>query len=786
MQAPLLLLPVLCSVAIGQAPVQRDPNATPPRPQMHAAAASTLPADASPVRPTPPDQRAAMHAPSRERGTPPVPDVGAPGRIQLPEHVVFDRPQGDDVLWAIGEDWKARIDGRGCEFVPFFGAQAPQNFPVRLELVRATAGNATLTLADGRPERHGAQVRTVRGGVVEVLDTAMRQIEQSFVFADLPNRGAVAIEVGITGDYQTEVLPNGLRLRNAHGAVDYTKAIAYDAAGARIDLRIEWTGSAARIEIPATFVAAARLPLVLDPVVATNAGLAPGIPAASAQRNADVAKVGSSTCVVWTRTWSATDEDVVVQLLDAGLNPAGVAQYIDFTTQNWLGPKVAPNNFTQKFLCVAQVNLGATYWIDGRLIDTVGTLSATLDIERDGIAGHLPGNKFRPDVGGDPYLQPGAAYYTVVFEHEVTPGNHDVYYKQVNQDGSLRQVTPIALDTSSTNQSNPCIGAGNGLPSLSNRVMVAWQSASATTPFDENIWGAYVEWNGNLLIPAFQITTGTRNQRHPAVSSVAEVNGTACQLLAYEEDWVTDNDILTQVFDMNGTALASYDLSFGTANGAFYLRNQIAPSVDSDGTRFVVGYAEYSGTDHDTYLSTLAFLPNTASVRVDEDRVTVAATPNFDDFGPSVFAEYAANSVPNPYYLLGSVIVYANDIEVRRYGGYAPGTPFVRFASQCGTLPISGSGVPALGNNITFTLSTSSFFSGFVFGFPAYVGLGVCPCVLGVNSVADVPGPVYTWHVPNNPTFVNAFTLSIQGFAFGGSACLGAIDLSDTLDFQIR
>lgn len=778
----LVFLPCLCGALLAQSPTPRDPS-LPPTSATTGIATSPLP-ELPKTAPAPRDATASWAPASARLPRPPAP-VGASAPV-LPDRVVFDRPDGDDALWAIGDGWKARFDGTGFHFVPFFGAAAPRDFPLRIELQRAVAGGETLPLRAGRPQQNGAQVRTGRGSLTEVVDTSMAHVEQSFVFEALPNRGAVAVEIRLAGDFDAATTADGLRFGNEHGAVDYRKAIARDATGAALPLTIDWREGTARIEIPASFVAQARLPLVLDPIVATNPGLAPGYTSPRLQRNPDVAKVGATTCVVWTRAWSATDEDVVAQLLDDNLAPTATAVYVDFTSQNWLQPRLAPNDFTQKFLCVAQADLAGTSWIAGRLIDTAAAMSAPLDIDRAGVAGHLPGNKFRPDVGGDGFLQNAAAFYTVVFEHEAAPGNHDIYYKQVNQDGTLRQVAPIPLDTGSNHQSFPCIGVGNGLPTLSNRVLVAWQSQSVFPPFDENIWGAYVEWNGNLLIPAFQITTSTLNERRPAVSGVATANGTPIQMLAYEADYGTDNDTMLRVFDWTGTLLASPNLSAMTSGGGVLLRNQILPSVDSDGTRFVVGYAEYSGTDYDAYVSTLAFLPGTGTCRLDEDRVGAGTTPGTDDVGPSVFAEFQRNAQPNPHYLLASANVGGNDIEVRRYGGHAPGAFYAPFPTMCGTLPITGTGAPALGSDVTFTLTTSSFLSGFVFGFPTYTPLGVCNCALGVTGLANVPGPIYTWRVPADPSFVGAFTLSIQGYAFGGSACLGAIDLSDTLDFQIR
>ena len=707
--------------------------------------------------------------------------------------VVFDRPEPDGALWALGENWKASFDGAGFAYHPCFGAEAPRNFPLRVELVKATVGETTLSLTAGRPEVRGAAVHTPRGALVEVVDTALASLEQSWVFAELPQRAAVAVEVRLQGEYEVAANADGLRFGNAHGVVEYRGAMALDAAGKRLPLAIEWLGDRARIVIPAAFVAAAQLPLVLDPVLTSNPSLAPGLPVARAQRSPDIASVGPNrvTCVVWNRSWSATDEDVVVQLLGADLTPLGAAQYVDFTAENWLFPRVAPNNNSQSFLCVAQVDANGLAWIAGRLCTAAGGLGAQFPIDKAGVAGHLGGNKYRPDVGGDPYVFAGntAAFYTVVFEHEAAPGNRDVYCKQVNQDGSLRHVAPIALHTSAANETHPAIGVCNGPGTLSNRMLVAWQGQKSVAPFDDDIWGAYVEWNGNVLIPAFQITNAPRPERNPAVSSIANVAGADHLLLAYEEDWTSDNDVMLRVMDWSGNTLRTSSLSNTMAGGAHLLRNQVAPSVDSDGTRFVVGFSEANGTDYDTYAVTLAYLPGNTTLRIDDDRVALGTATGVDEFGTSVFADFSGSSIGtlrNEYVIAGANLT-GNDIEVRRYGGHVGGPSFWPYPTQCGTLTISATGVPAIGNRITFALNANWWqFAGFVFGFPAATGLGVCNCTLGVTSVANVPGSVHSWTVPRDPALVGGFTLSIQGFALGGTACLGNIDLSDTLDFQLR
>lgn len=47
-----------------------------------------------------------------------------------------------------------------------------------------------------------------------------------------------------------------------------------------------------------------------------------------------------------------------------------------------------------------------------------------------------------------------------------------------------------------------------------------------------------------------------------------------------------------------------------------------------------------------------------------------------------------------------------------------------------------------------------------------------------------VPNP-YRLVLSISPLLIGA-ALSVQGFSFGGGSCLGAISVSDTLDFTVR
>lgn len=770
-----------------QAPQTRDPNhplpptvspldkTTPQRPSVREA----LPAPAAKPAPVLGQQDAVRRSSPRPDGT-----------VRPELHAVqFDRPLATGALWAIGHDWKASFDGRGFDFIPFLGSQAPRNFPLRVELDQVTVGGQTLALVAGEPEQVGYSVRTPRGGLTEVVDTTLRNVEQSWVFQTLPNRGAIQVEVRLAGDFTAAASADGLRFANEHGSVAYERAVAVDATGARLTLPITWTGTEAHIVVPATFVERAQLPLVIDPLLGSVTTIGAGAGATEYQRDADVATIQSldRTCVVWRREWSATDQDCWAQLYDSSLTAVGGIFSIDFTGLDWLAPAVAGNNYSQSFLCVSEVRTGTLYYIAGRRIAGAGgALGAQFDIERDGVAGHSAGNNFRPDVGGD-FFYGTLAYWAVTFEHEFTTTDHDIYVKLVRQDGTLLTTGPTAVDAATTFESNPCISKQNGNPA---QWFVAYQRTYTAAPFDQEILGKFVLWNGTVQAPNPYIAGSVANETLPATSSPVLVNGTYYYMVAHETDSGVSGgqrDILCKVYDTTGTFQASMNLNAAQAAGAYQTYDQQAPDCDSDGVRFVVGYTEpWGGSfDFETHVATLAFLTGPASLRIDDERVGLGLSVN-DEFGTRICSFFSGGGQSSPYYAVVDANWGTNTIELYRYGGYSPGTQFAYFASACGApVSITPSGNTAVGGTVTITVANGNL-SGTVFGYPGYIPLGAlgCNCVLGVNY-GILSGNPLVWTVPGNPVFIGT-VLSVQGWTAVGTNCLGFIDLSDTVDFTVR
>jgi len=703
-----------------------------------------------------------------------------------PTHVQFDRPLADGPLWAAGRAWKASFDGSGCTVVPFFGSEAPRNFPLRIEVAQATVGGEVLPLVPGEPVARGGSVRTSRGALTEVVDTSPDSLEQSFVFEALPNRGAIVVDVRMHGEFATTTIDNGLRFGNEHGHVDYTKAIAVDAAGQRLPLAIDWTGEVARMEIPAAFVERAQLPIVLDPVLTYWYLL--GNPSLL-QHDGDTAAIqvqgiGGRTLLVWQRQFSATDQDCSGLMFDAGLGLVQTDFVIDITTQDWTKVAVAGNNYAQNFLVVAEVRLpvflGSTWHIAGRTVATNAALGTLFDIERDGVVG-TGGNNFHPDVGGDPYF--GVGRYTVVWNKR-NGATSDIYMKQVTPAGTLVTTSPIALTTTSDDESRPSIGKScgqsNGQPAY---WFVTWQRPFPAAPFDQEVWGRFVQWNGALPGTAFGIGLSVGEETAPSAGSPIDANGVRYWPVCYE--YATSpgqpRDVLGRLYRADGTLQTSWTVS-GNVPGA----DDREPEMDSDGTRFVTTLTTgTTGYPQGVQAVAQAFLPTTNSVRTEER--TGLITSSLDNYGQTnICAEFSGGGATTPNYALCFTEMASNTLRLERYGGHLSGNFFTTRYTQCGSLPIAATGSSVLGQTVTITAANGAA-SGTLGGFPTNVPLLPvlgCNCTLGVDYIGFFGNPfVYT--IPNDPLMVGQ-TFSVQGYTVVGSSCLSLLDLSDTIDFTIR
>jgi hypothetical protein len=690
--------------------------------------------------------------------------------------VQFAQPVADGPLWALGSAWKASFDATGTTVIPYFGSTAPRNFPLRLQLATATVGGEPLALRPGVPTQAGASVRTDRGSLTEVIDTRLDQLEQSFVFDELPNRGAIAVDVAMSSELAMRPIPGGLRFANEHGHIDYVKALAVDAAGRRLPLDIQWTGSAARIEIPAAFVAEAQLPLVLDPVL--NYWYALGSGTTQYQHDSDVAAIqnnGGRVLLVWQRQWSSTDQDCYGLMFDGNLGLVRTDFVIDFTSEDYLKVAVAGNNYANNFLVVAEIRTGLLWWIGGHLIDAAGNVGNLITIERELVVG-TPGNNFHPDVGSDPYF--GVGYYTVVWNKR-TLTSSDICARQLSTAGGLRTTNAVQLTATTDEESKPSIGKScgqsNGQPA---NFLVTWQKTWIGTPYDQEVWGIFYGWNGAVIGAPFPLAITPSEETAPSAGSPIDVDGVRLWPFAYEMAATlgVPRSVVCKVCNGSGSVVGTT-----TVDGPTPGLDNREPEIDSDGTRFLITRTAASGSLPAVEAVTFAFLPgNTFRV---EERTGLVTSPT-DSYGQTnVCAAFSGGSTMTPRYFVSFTELTNNTFRLAAFDGTAGSTGFSTRFTQCGATTISASGSSALGQSVTLSASGPGF-TGMLFGLPGSSMIGPCGCISGVSQPLTMPGS-FTWSVPANASFVG-LPLSAQGFSLSGSSCYGFLDVSNTVDFTIN
>ncbi|MBP8298832.1 MAG: hypothetical protein KA020_00595 [Planctomycetes bacterium] len=719
-------------------------------------------------------------------------ELRAGGRVMtMPTQVVHDLA-ADGTLWAHGTNWKGHFDDNSFTFIPFLGSEAPHNYPVTLRLAAVQSGAENLLVQAAPPVRMGQQVRAERGSCTEQFDLQPTTVEQSWVFTTLPNRGALRLSIDVTTELRGEDLGADLTFEGPHGGIRYDRAVAIDARGDRCELELDLRGNRIELVVPAAFVATAQLPLVVDPFASTTPISFTG----AYQGNSDLAFDYSTQefLIVWQNAFSATDHDVWAQRLDLQQTVVGAPFTIDLTSVSWTKPKVANNGVADNFLVVAECSnaFASPRWIGGRLYGPLTGSGAQFDVERPGTTSSFLGDATNPCVGGDP-LELGPTYFTVVWEREFNTSDHDVLMRQVTDAGTLRGAAPTVIDLSSGYESLPSISKSNGYSYSNNFASQYWTVVYQRTfgPGDEDIRGCQITWDGQFVqnVANFAISSASADERTPVVSSPTdEIGGTRFHLIAFSRLGAgIDTDIVTAVWDGNLGWRTQASLQTLEASGAPQAWPQGSPAVDCDGTRFAVGYSEIyagSGSDFDVRVSTVAFEPVTNALAVHEARSPLAVSGNYE--GEVAIASAWSGGGGSMHYGIcyqDFVLPTTYGIHATVYRGHSNGPQPTTRATGCGTLGIQMYDVPALGRGISFDQTDSGPFTGFVFGFPTSIPIGICPgCVLGVDG-STVMNP-FGVVMPYSPTFVGV-QFSCQAWSFYSGTCLGAIALSDTIDFTV-
>lgn len=500
--------------------------------------------------------------------------------------VLYDEPR-DGLIWARGERYKASFGVDGALYIAGFGPTRPSSAPFLLSPDRVTSGGEPVVF-DGRVNatRAGDRVQFDRRAFVEAYELTPDSLEQLFVFESLPSREDLVLHIPIATDLEGVETDAGLEFHGEHGRVAYSRAVAVDRDGRRAALATQLEDGAITIRVEADFLATATLPLVIDPLLTqfwvdstTSVTKAP-----------DMAwdPFHQVWVAVFEDVFSATDTDVRARSYTS--NGAFIAEAaVDLSTASWNGPRIANNGSAHVFLVVAAVPNVLVINCRGRIVQPNGTL-LTMGSVINAIEGSFSGEILTPDVGGDSSTS-GSTNFCVVFERTISPTDSQIMTRLVTPAGLFTSGNPFPVaDAELKPDSEPSISRTNdGGPWL-----VAWSHDRS------DIWCTTVGFGGAALHDPVVVTSGSVLDTKPCVSSpLIHDQRSAIAFQRRQPNQQADYDVVVSVVDHTQplpmvqlpTVIQTVNLTFDSGFGQTP-KNQIEPSVDSDGRHFLVAYSE--------------------------------------------------------------------------------------------------------------------------------------------------------------------------------------------------
>ena len=547
-----------------------------------------------------------------------APALDAPLWVE-PTGVAYDTP-GDGHLWARGATYKASFGPDGATYIPFLGSDAPRNQPVRLQLKRARVGERAIPLTERATwSRSGDAVTLERGAVDVRYHLSVDAIEQTFLVDEMAPDGDLVVDLEVESELELRADGAGFEPMGERGGVRYGSATVFDADGRSLALESRLEDDGLSIRVPRSFLETARQPIVIDPIITTyavNAG-------PTGTWSGDVAYDATHGLFLYAFTllFSASDYDmysVPVQLDGTVRHDLGL--WIDVSDVKWAHAAVANSNSGDNYLVAAEADYGDETGVFARVRQLPG-----LDIGPVlNIAGSDRPECFLPSVGGE--VVDGVNRYCVVWAEGEQGGDKEIRYRVLESNGA--DVTGVqVLDASAPNwkaRVSNSSGYGN---SGERRWNVVWTREVAFQ--DSDVRGAQIAPNGALVTPPFVVDSTSVDSGHPDVASplLAPSGGPRDFVAVYTCRIDGQYDLRARLFK-GADFLGSYDLGALEAEvigDDALARDQLWPSVATDGSQLIVAYAEEPvvGTGSDLRLST--FHHNGAGLFVNEAHLLVAA-----------------------------------------------------------------------------------------------------------------------------------------------------------------
>jgi len=277
-----------------------------------------------------------------------------PSRLQaLPEqdHDFVAVHEEDGQLYGFGNSYRTLFHNNDVVFQPAFGKHEPETRFLHFTMQSAGRG---VTQAVSAPQRvvDGLTVTYERARVDEVYEVRGDGLKQSFVFDRIPAGNGDLI---VRGQLDTNMelvraTATGIQYKAWHGTASIGEVIGFDAKGLRTKGSLHLDNGILEMRLPESFVERAVAPITLDPFIGGNANLGAGN-----DFDPDVAydKTNAVFFTVWSHVLSASDADIVGQMVDADGTFVS-SNVVVRTGTNWIStaPRVANIDLRDKFVVV--------------------------------------------------------------------------------------------------------------------------------------------------------------------------------------------------------------------------------------------------------------------------------------------------------------------------------------------------------------------------------------------------------------------------------------------------
>ncbi len=602
-----------------------------------------------------------------------------------------------DQLVASGADYEARFAAGQATFVPALGRQAPELYPLTLQLESIARGADAFLVADGSalPQIGRDSVFfTHPTGIVETYHARRDGVEQTFTFPTQPaGSGDLIVRVQLETDLRIQV-PDadsiGFRMSavsddgKAFGGVRFGGVTGVDARGTQVRGSVQVMDDGLELRLPAAFVESAAYPLVLDPTISTEIGLSGAVGARDSHIEAAYMASAGLYLVAWERAFSFTDTEILFTRIASNgtvLDPATPLEPLG----SFGNPTVGALESTGEFLIAyesAPSPLGPWEIHTNGVTGATGAITGWIDV----------GAGTNPSAGG------------------TRSGNHTLLAWEDEDGGINGQLmellpnhNPVGLFpftiSADDRDGKPCVSNTSGDDEV---WLVVWEREE--TPFladmHHDIYGRVIGLNGVAQTPISLVDggTGTSDEQNPDCDTRGGLEfAVVFETQAMDGDG--DNDVMCRKlsYDLAGSLIVEPAIEISALEDV----DESTPAIAFAGEKYIAVWSrEVADLNYDI---------RAVSIRADdctlcEAEYAVAATGRAE-LEPDICSRTNANGGANDRALVvwqsaDFLPPFDSDVHARRVESLGPGGGTTLLGGSCGNSgSIDALGPAAFGNS---------------------------------------------------------------------------------------